>query len=260
MIVGTVESLWRYPVKSMAGEALGEAFLGYAGMYGDRMYGFVNSVAPTVAPFLTARDCREMVRYRPRFRNPALVITPNQSEAGQVGAGLTPLCPDTSALMVDVETPTGERLAVDHPMLLAELARRLSKGQLSLVRSDRAMTDCYPISLISLQTINQLGEEVNTALDKRRFRANIYARLTTDVPFAEDSFIGKRLQIGSRVVVAAIIRDKRCKMITIDPDTAEETLPIMRNVARSHEGNVGIYCAVMTHGLVRVGGSIALLD
>jgi MOSC domain-containing protein YiiM len=49
-------------------------------------------------------------------------------------------------------------------------------------------------------------------------------------------------------------------MITIDPDTAQETSAIMRNVARSHGGNAGIYCAVMTEGMVRLGASIVLLD
>jgi uncharacterized protein YcbX len=52
-IVGTVESLWRYPVKSMAGEAVSESFIGYAGVYGDRIYGFLNSASPAGAPFLT---------------------------------------------------------------------------------------------------------------------------------------------------------------------------------------------------------------
>ncbi len=39
-IVGTVESLWRYPVKSMRGEELNEMFAGYAGVYGDRLFAF----------------------------------------------------------------------------------------------------------------------------------------------------------------------------------------------------------------------------
>ncbi len=260
MLVGTVESLWRYPIKSMAGEALDKAFFGYGGVYGDRMYGFVKSPTPAAPPFLTGRDCREMVLYRPRFRNPGLVTMPtNQSEADQFKPRLTIHDPGMSPLMADVATPSGEMLAVDNPMHLAKLMRHLSKRRLSIVRSDRAMTDSYPVSLISLQTINQLSEELNAALDKRRFRANIYARLT-GAPFAEDSFVGKRLQIGSRVVVAAIIRDKRCKMITIDPATAKETFRIMRNVARLHEGDAGIYCDVITEGMVQVGDPITLLN
>jgi hypothetical protein len=260
-VVGTVESLWRYPIKSMAGEAIKEAFVSFAGVYGDRMYGFVNSAAPVGTPFLTARDRHEMLLYRPRFRDPIVAAKPpNQAEAEQLGPGLTPLYPSAPELLVDVQTPIGEALDVGDPALVGLLARPVSKGALALVRSDRAMTDCRPVSLISLQTIQQLGEEVNVGLDKRRFRANIYVQLTTGDGFAEDAFVGRKLQIGSRVVVAATIRDERCKMITIDPDTAEATPAILRNVARSHGGHAGIYCAVLTEGMVQVGDQIVLLD
>jgi uncharacterized protein YcbX len=45
-IVGTVDSLWRYPVKSMRGEELEEAFVGFAGVYGDRYFAFKGSARP----------------------------------------------------------------------------------------------------------------------------------------------------------------------------------------------------------------------
>jgi uncharacterized protein YcbX len=38
-IVGHLDSLWRYPVKSMCGEELKESFVGFSGIYGDRLYG-----------------------------------------------------------------------------------------------------------------------------------------------------------------------------------------------------------------------------
>ena len=260
-VVGAVESLWRYPVKSMAGESIKEAFVSFAGIYGDRMYGFVNSAAPAATPFLTARDRHEMLLYRPRFRDAVIAAKPpNQAEAEELGPGLTPLYPSAPELVVDVQIPTGEALAVDDPALIGHLAQHVAKGVLALVRSDRAMTDCRPVSLISLQTIQQLGDEVSIGLDKRRFRANVYVQLTTGSGFAEDSFVGRKLQIGSRVVVAATTRDERCKMITIDPDTAKATPAIMRNVARSHGGHAGIYCAVLTEGMVQLGDQIVLLD
>jgi uncharacterized protein len=260
-VVGTVESLWRYPIKSMAGETIKGAYVGYSGIYGDRMYGFLNSVSPAGTPFLTARDRHEMLLYRPRFRDPVIAAKPpNQVDAEKLGSGLTPLYPSAPEFTLDIQTPTGAMLAVDDPALVGQLAQRVPKGVLSLVRSDRAMTDCRPVSLISLQTIQQLGNEVNIALDKRRFRANVYVQLATGSGFAEDSFVDHKLQIGSRVVVAATIRDERCNMITIDPDTAETTPAILRNVNRAHGGHAGIYCAVLTEGMVQVGDQIVLLD
>jgi uncharacterized protein YcbX len=258
-VVGKVESLWRYPIKSMAGEALAEAFFGYAGIYGDRAYAFLRSAGPPGFPYLTGRERRQMLLYRPRFRNAAVAAMPPNHAAALKLAELSAVYPEMSELEVEVATPSGQVLAADDPALLAMLASDQPPG-LSLTRSHRAMTDARPVSLISTETVRQLGDEVAIALDKRRFRANIYAQLGTAEGFGEDVFVGRRLQIGSRVIVAVLDHDARCQMITIDPDTAEETPNIMRNVARAHGGNAGVYGAVLIEGVVRPGDPIMLLD
>ena len=78
-IIGTVESLWRYPVKSMRGEELDEMFAGYSGVYGDRLFAFRSSASPTGFPYLTAREQHEMLQYRPRFRQPEKAARPINS-------------------------------------------------------------------------------------------------------------------------------------------------------------------------------------
>src|SRR3954453_9069130 len=74
--IGTVESLWRYPVKSMRGEEMDEMFAGYAGIYGDRLFAFESSANPRGFPFFTGRDQRQMIRYRAHFRNPEKAARP----------------------------------------------------------------------------------------------------------------------------------------------------------------------------------------
>jgi uncharacterized protein YcbX len=262
-IVGTVESVWRYPVKSMAGEPIGEAFVGYAGVFGDRACAFLNAAAPAGFPYLTARTNAAMLRYRPRFRDAELAARPlNQSAAEQMGPGLTPLYPaPLERLAIDVQTPEGDMHAVDDPRLRSMLATKNAEaGALSLIRSDRALTDCRPVSVISAKTIVQLGNEIGIPLDPRRFRANIYADLGGASGFAEDAFVGRRLRIGARAEIAVLDRDPRCKMISLDPDTGEENANVLRHVAKAHDTRAGVYCAVLTEGTVRRGDSIALLD
>ena len=116
-IVGKVESLWRYPVKSMRGEELEEAFAGYPGVYGDRVFAFKSSASPTGFPYFTAREQRRLLQYQPRFRYPDKAARPmNLTEAEKMGAG--PLSADISELMVDIETPEGKTLAIDDPVLI----------------------------------------------------------------------------------------------------------------------------------------------
>lgn len=261
--VGAVESVWRYPVKSMAGERLDEIFVGYAGVFGDRFCAILNAAAPEGFPYLTARNNPSVLLHHPRFRDVALAARPlNQSAAEGLGPGITPLYPaPLERLAIDVRTPAGDMLAIDDPELRKQLAtKNVEADKLSLIRSDRALTDCRPVSLISNTTITQLSDEIGAQLDARRFRANIYADLGAAMGFAEDAFVGKRLQIGERAVIAVLTRDPRCKMISLDPDTGEENSNVLRHVAKAHDTRAGVYCAVLTEGTVRRGDTIALLD
>ena len=67
--IGTVESLWRYPVKSMRGEELGELFASYGGVYCDRLFAFESSAGRKGFPFFTGREQRQMIRYQPLPRS-----------------------------------------------------------------------------------------------------------------------------------------------------------------------------------------------
>jgi uncharacterized protein len=259
-VVGKIESLWRYPVKSMRGEELQEAFVGFPGVYGDRLYAFRSSAASNGFPWLTAREQEAMLLYRPRYRFPARTMKPgNLAEAEAIGSGLTAVYADLSDFMVDVETPAGERLAIDDPRLMGMLREGLrDRHELSLLRSHRAMTDCRPVSIFSMQTVRQLSKEFGIDLDKRRFRANLYVELESVDAFGEDEFVGRNLKIGARTVIAVVKRDSRCKIITLDPDTAHPNPEVMRRLARDHEGQAGIYGAVLVEGTIRLGDEIAM--
>ncbi len=261
-IVGTVESLWRYPVKSMRGERLESAFAGFSGIYGDRIYAFHDAGAPTGFPWLTGREREQMLLFQPRFRNAEHARKPeNQNEAEALPPGVTPVYADPADLMVDVQTPDGASLSIDDPALIHLLSEGLrERHQLRLTRSPRSLTDCRPVSLFSMQTARQLSDDIGVALDKRRFRANIYLDLSSNEGFAEDQFVGHALRIGNKVVLAVLERDPRCKMITLDPDNAEPNPEIMKRVARAHDGKAGVYAAVLTEGTVHPGDEVRLLN
>jgi uncharacterized protein len=259
-IIGTVDSLWRYPVKSMRGEEMDELFAGYAGVYGDRLWAFVSDAGPKEFPYFTGRQQRRMICYPERFRNPANAAAPsNQKEAEENGAW--PLPASARPLTVDVETPDGEVFAIDDPALIDSLRAGIEHSDaITLLRSDRSMTDCAPLSLFSLQTIRQLELESGTPIDKRQFRANVFLDLPDMAGFAEDEFVGRSLRLGSKVVASVIKRDGRCMMITLHPDTAEKSPAVLKTVAQKHEGKAGLYAAVLMEGTIRRGDPVELLD
>ncbi len=244
----------------MRGEELDEAFAGFSGVYGDRLFAFRSSASPKGFPYFTAREQRRLLQYRPHFRYPDKAARPvNLTEAESMGAN--PVSADSSELMIDVETPNGKTLGIDDPDLMDMLRTDIDqKHQLTLMRSERALTDCRPVSIFSLQSAGQLEEETGVPIDKRRFRANVYVDLASSDGFAENDFVGRSLRIGPKVVLKILERDARCVMITLDPDTTEKTPEILKKVAQAHEGMAGVYGAVMVEGMLHKGDSVEVLD
>jgi uncharacterized protein YcbX len=246
----------------MRGEELDEIFAGYAGVYGDRLFAFESSAAPRGFPFFTGREKRQMIRYRPRYRDSRKAARPvNLAEAETLSPNINPVTASATDLMVDVETPDGKTFAIDDPALIEHLRAGLDqKHELRLLRSDKAFTDCRPVSLFSLQTARTLSEETGAKVDERRFRANIFLDLTSGAGFGEDQFVGRSLRLGTKATVTVLQRDARCMMITLDPDTAEKTPAVLKAVAQAHEGMAGVYGAVLVEGIIRRGDPVELLD
>ena len=80
-------------------------------------------------------------------------------------------------------------------------------------------------------------------------------------PFEEDGWIGKILEFGSDGIGPAIsvtVRDERCVMINLDPDTAVASPELMKTVIRMNENHAGVYGTVVRTGELRVGQVVCL--
>jgi uncharacterized protein len=257
--IGALETVCRYPVKSMAGEALGEAFVGFAGVMGDRAYAFVRRPGPAGFPWHTGREQEDLVLYRPRYRDGAAATLPADVEKSfGLAPGVSPVFPGAGAFAVEVATPSGRTLAVDSPELKAELEER-ARQKVELRFSERSLTDCRPVSLFGNATAAALGEELGMRLDRRRFRANFYADWSDGGAYRENELVGCTLQVGERLRLVVLERDPRCKMITLDPDTGAMEPAVLRHVTKAHGGTAGVYAAVLVEGVVRQGDPIRLV-
>lgn len=259
-VVGKIDSIWRYPVKSMRGEELDEAFVAFAGLMGDRLYGVVKSGGNPGFPWHTAREQESLLLYQPRYKNQAATLKPEHLAAAQgMAPGINPLYPETEQFSVDVETPEGETYSLGDGSFLEHLKTVSDDQTLSLTFTQRSQYDCRPLSLFSLQMSDVLTQELEMDVDKRRFRANLYVDWNKDTPY-ETELVGKRLKIGEMLEINVLERDPRCKMITLDPDTSEANPEIVKHVNKAHSGFAGVYGAVLVEGVVKAGDSIQVLD
>src|SRR5210317_1602435 len=102
--IGTLESVWRYPVKSMRGEQVDDVFVAYTGVMGDRLYAISSSAAPPEFPWHTNREQEEFVLYSPQYRRRDRTLKPAAMEAAFKDA-LNPPYPEREVFALDVVTP-----------------------------------------------------------------------------------------------------------------------------------------------------------
>ena len=124
-----------------------------------------------------------------------------------------------------------------------------------MIKQDRGIFDTFPLSLITTQTIDRLGEMVGARLDVQRFRPNILVEASEEMPFAEDDWVGCVLRIGG-LRMRVDKRDGRCVVITIDPVTTERNPAILRTVAQDRQGCLGVYGSTVEPGRVALNDPV----
>lgn len=259
MRLGTVESIYRYPVKGMRGEEIPHAYAGFAGLLGDRIFGLIADDGDPAFPWHTGRDQEELVLYEARYENGDKVLVPeNLDDFEGLAPGIKPVDPDREDFKVKVTTPEGEIHDIESKAFLSGM-ENAAERKLRVHVTEKGQHDCRPLSIFSNSAVQALSEETGMDLDKRRFRANFYVDWEDhEDPYFEFSLVGKNIKIGDRLEVAVIERDPRCKMITLDPETSEESPKLLQHVGRKHGGDAGVFAAVLQEGRVQQGDPIFL--
>ena len=162
-----------------------------------------------------------------------------------------PAQPDKSSTLV--RTPSGIVFDVTDPKLATELWPQGAR----VIKQNRGVFDTFPLSLITTQTIDRLGEMVGAQLDVQRFRPNILVEAAEQAPFLEDSWMGCVLRIGG-MRMRVDKRDGRCVVITIDPASSERDPAILRAVARDRQGCLGIYGSTVQPGRAAVNDLVLI--
>jgi uncharacterized protein YcbX len=237
--LGRVHELVRYPVKSMAGIAMDTGFLGFHGLAGDRRFAFRRLDDKSAFPWLIASKLPELVLYQP--------------------LGLDESAEERSP--AHVRTPEGTNLALGSKALQDSVAERAGSA-VELMNLRHGIFDEASVSVINLATISAIGREAGLSLDTRRFRPNIVLATDATEPFLEDAWIGSRLVFGaneSGPIVDLTMRDLRCVMINIDPETAERDARVVKAAVRLNDNYAGAYGVVVRTGQISVGQPVSLV-
>lgn len=231
--IGEVEALYRYPVKSMTGESLDAADLGWHGLDGDRRLAFRRTDDRGGFPWLTASKLPELILFAPQRRGPAA----------------------RGDLPTHVRTPDGEELAVFGHELAREVSHRHG-SPVEMTHLNRGIFDEASISVIASATVNEVARLAGQRPDVRRFRPNILIASMRSVPFEEDDWVGGLLWFGDsgeRAAIGVTHRDERCSMVNFDPDTARPNPEVLKAIVRARDNKAGVYGAAIRCGRIAVG-------
>jgi uncharacterized protein YcbX len=236
--IGQIEAIFRYPVKSMCGEPLDAATLGWHGLEGDRRLAFRRLDERGGFPWLTASKLPDLI-----------LFTPQRREDGKA-----------EALPTHVRTPEGKELPLFGEALAAEVGRRYG-APVQMMQLNHGIFDEASISVIASDTVREIGRLAGRSADVRRFRPNIVVRSTRAVPFEEDQWLGGVLTFGEAADAPAVtvtMRDVRCVMVNFDPDGGSPAPEMMKAVVRANQNNAGIYGTATRIGRLAVGQTIVL--
>ena len=237
--IGSVAELWRYPVKSLLGEELGEAEFSDRGISGDRAYAVVDGESGQLRSAKRA-GWHGLFSFAARLDDDAR------------GSGVSSL---------RVVAPNGGVVAGDHP----DRDRLLSEAFGREVRLEEAggepFFDLGTVHLLTTASLARLRElYAGGDFDTRRFRPNVVVELGSgETGFVEDGWIGRALRLGGEVVLEVTDTVTRCVMTTLAQGELPKDPEIMSTTYRHNDNQVGVYARVVRGGRVRRGDRVELI-
>ena len=264
-MLGSVASLWRYPVKSMMGEELSASEVTERGLVGDRAYALIDRSDGKVASAKNPRKWPRLFEYRAAF-----------AEAPRAGAGTA-----VRIGLPDGTTVTSDQRDLDQ-ILSKTLGREVTlsaprRGKLdaeeywldmegfdhrdtvtSFTLPEGTFFDGAVLHLLTTATLERLHELYPQGrFEARRFRPNIVVQLGSgEKSFAENAWVGRTLAIGDQVRLNVERPCGRCVMTTLPQGDLPKDPGVLRTAAQHNKANVGVYAAVARGGTIRRGDPV----
>jgi uncharacterized protein YcbX len=257
--VGSVVTVWRYPVKSMQGEELNGAAITERGVLGDRAYAVLDRATGHIASAKHPRKWNKLFACRAAFAEPPRlggplppvwitlpdgpVISSAQPDVDQVLSRvldrditlitLPPAPPTREADRSPIDSPS-ERAIVEEPMALAAPAG--------------TFFDYAPLHVLTTATIDRLRRLYPAGrFEVRRFRPNIVVVPSGDErDFIENRWLGHSLRIGAEVHLHIVDPCPRCVVTTL----AQGDLPHDQGILRTLAQHNAVASATLAPGVV----------
>ncbi len=278
--MGTIASLWRYPVKSMAGELLSSTAVGLNGFLGDRGYALIDKADGKVA---TAKNPKKWHRLLDSFASltdpvskntvpPVSIKLPDgtllTSEQSDINEKLSQafgrevfLAKMEGGRLTGVQSPAPSSWVASSEEYNLDLDGRMGQESVTdFELPEGTFFDAARLHLITTSTLARLSEAYPEGdFNIQRFRPNIVVEsIGSEKKFLENEWVGQTLAIGDEVRLKITGACPRCVMTTLAQGDLPKDTGILRTAAQHNQGNIGIYATVVQGGTIRQGDSVGI--
>jgi uncharacterized protein len=282
--VASVETIFRYPVKSMLGTRVEQAELRASGLAGDRGWALVDRQTGKVASAKQPRLWRSLLQLRAEYQgdaaqaDPAGAVTITLPDGTAVRAGE----PGTDDVLSGfVGRPVGLRQgreagsAIDRAVPEEVLAHGVGAEvafellELSEQTPGDSFVDYAPVHVITTATLAAVSAAVTDAAGSAPrpwvFRPNLVLATPGLSGYAENDWVGRHLVIGGQVRLEIFQSTVRCAVPTLAHGRDPANPQVLRALARSNRIPIpgfgaatcaGVYARVVSPGRVRAGDEV----
>lgn len=266
--LGSVVSLWRYPVKSMMGEELNASEVTGLGLLGDRAFAVIDSTDGKAASAKNPRKWPTLFDFRAGLPEPVRVAAkaravritlPDGTTVSSDQADVNQILSRAFDREVTLRAANGDALhAEGYWPDMEGLPHRNTISEFTLPAG--TFFDAGMVHLLTTATLDRLRELYPQGrFEVRRFRPNVVVQLDSgESGFAENEWVGRTLAIGAEVRMNVTAQCGRCVMTTLAQGDLPKDTGILRTLAEHNHANVGVYAAVMCGGTIRRGDRIRL--
>ncbi len=266
--LGSVVSLWRYPVKSMMGEELNATEVTERGLLGDRAYALVDNSDAKVATAKNPRKWPRLFDFRATVIEPARAAAKVPPVRIALPDGTTVISDQgdlnqilSKALNREVTLGAAQRGAVNAEEYWPDMDGLDHRDTVTdFTLPEETFFDVAMVHLLTTATLDRLRELYPQGrFEVRRFRPNIVVQLgSSETSFAENAWVGHTLAIGTAVRLKITSPCGRCVMTTLAQGDLPKDPGILRTAAQHNQVNVGVYAAVERGGTIRRGDPIRI--
>ena len=265
--IGSVVSLWRYPVKSMMGEELNATEITPGGLVGDRACALVDTSDGKVASAKNPRKWAQLFDFRAALADaprasvkvpPVRITLPDGTVVSGEQPGVHQILSKALNREVTLSASSAQRIATAEEYWpdIEGLDHRDTVTDFGL--PEGTFFDCAFVHLLTTATLDRLRMLYPQGrFEARRFRPNIVVRTANaEKDFVENAWIGQVLAIGDAVRLSITGPCPRCVMTTLPQGDLPKDVGILRTAAQHNRANVGVYASVLQGGKVRRGDSV----